>query len=45
MRGAEPHSDFVPESEDFYISSNRPYWAFEGDPKRDKERLGTQGRR
>jgi len=40
MRGAELYRDFVPQSEDFCTSSNRSYWTFEGDPKRDKERLG-----
>ena len=45
MQGTELYRDFVPQSEDFCISINSSDWAFEGDPKRDKERLGTQGRR
>ena len=27
MRGAEMYRDFVPQSEEFYISINRSYWA------------------
>jgi len=45
MRGTELHGNSVPQSEDPYISINSSYRAFEGDPKRDKKRLGTQGRR
>ena len=30
MRGAEPYRGFVPQSEVFCISINRPYQAFEG---------------
>jgi len=30
MRGAELYRDFVPQSEDFRISINRSYRAFEG---------------
>jgi len=33
--------DFDPLTNEIYVV----FWAFEGDPKRNKERLGTQGRR
>jgi len=56
MRAQSCNTDFVPYRKDFCISINSSYpslvvglrrrdWAFEGDPKRDNERLGTQGRR